>query len=362
MVAWIGSVAGVLWSAAALGAPAAFEFEAEEEAAAWVATGPNAAAQVTRTEADVAEGQGALLCSYTGTPGSPFSVTVADLDVGGARSLSFDAKASSLAPLVLILAEEDGSLYHTFVTVPGGRWCSVTLPLTDLQLQDGSTDENEALDADQVRTLTLNELANMPGAWGEIFGAKPGPQTLGLDAVRFSPEARPSRSQTDAQRVLLDDFSRPWFALLPLAGARLSPVPGPDGAAASALGIEFTFMPTGPQAWPGVVMPVGHVDLTGVRALRLRTAAPGPLRLHALLEEQDGSRYELQVVAPEADGWQASDLPVKDFTLEAGGTDENAALDLDQLRVAIIVADAWNALLDEQENGRFSLDDVLFLK
>jgi hypothetical protein len=160
----------------------------------------------------------------------------------------------------------------------------------------------------------------------------------------------------------VDDFARPWFALLPLGGARLSHIPGNGGDTPSALRIGFTFMPDGPRAWPGVVLPVGHVDLTGARTLRLRVKAQGPANLHVLLEEQDGSRYELQSVIPEADDWQARDLALADFTLEAGGTDENGALDLDQLRVIIVVMDAWSALLDEQEAGSFSLDDVLFLE
>jgi len=138
-------------------------------------------------------------------------------------------------------------------------------------------------------------------------------------------------------------------------------VTGADGKEGSALGVRFTFAPDGPQAWPGVVLPVGNVDLAGTRALRLRAKPRGAAKLHIVLEEQDGSKYETSTVIPEANDWQARDFALIDFALERGGADENATLDLNQVRVVIVVIDAWSALLDEKEEGEFSLDDVLFL-
>ena len=358
----VGLLGCLLMAATAHAAPVTFDFETADSAAGWKATGPAAAAKVSDAAAHVREGKASLACSYFGQAGSPFSLTRDQLDLAGVRSLSLSLKASSQAPLVLILTEEDGSLYHTFLTCPAEQWCDLALPLSDFQLQESSTDENGALDADQIRTFTLQELANMPGDLGPVFGTKLGEQWLCVGAVRFGAEETPSHSRADKDKVLIDDFSGAGFRLLPVGGAQLAKVPGAEGKEASALGIRFTFAPEGPQAWPGVVLPVGHSDLTGARALRLRAKPQGPGKLHILLEEQDGSRYETSTVIPEANDWQARDFALADFTLERGGNDENGALDVDQLRVVIIVIDAWNALLDEKEEGEFGLDDVLFLK
>jgi len=353
---------GCLLAATAYGAPVSFDFGAGDPADGWKVTGQAAAAKVS-DEADRArDGKPTLACSYLGQAGSPFSLSKDQLDLAGVQSLSLSVRASSQAPLVLSLTEEDGSNYHTFVTCPAGQWCDISVSLGDFQLQDGSADENATLDVDQIRTLTIQELANMPGDLGAVFGTKSGEQWLCIGYVRFSAEEAPSHARVEKDKVLIDDFSGPEFRLLPVGGAQLTKSAGADGKEGAALGVRFTFEPEGPQAWPGVVLPAAQADLTGMKALRLRAKPQGPAKLHVLLEEQDGSKYETVAIIPEADDWQARDLPLADFGLEKGGTDENATLDLDQVRVLIVVIDAWNALLDEKEQGEFGLDDVLFLK
>jgi len=356
------SLIGCLLAATAYGAPVSFGFSAGDTAEGWKVTGQAAAAKVSDAADRTRDGQPTLACSYLGQPGSPFSLSRDQLDLAEVRSLSLSVKPSTQAPLVLILTEEDGSLYHTFITCPAEQWCDLTLPLADFQLQDGSTDENGALDAEQVRTFTVQELANMPGDLGAIFGTKSGEQWLCVGALRFGAEEIASHARVEKDKVLIEDFSGPGFRLLPVGGAQLAKVTGADGKEGSALGVRFTFAPDGPQAWPGVVLPVGNVDLAGTRALRLRAKPQGSSKLHLVLEEQDGSKYEASTVIPEADDWQARDFALTDFTLEKGGTDENATLDLDQVRVLIVVIDAWSALLDEKEQGEFGLDDVLFLR
>jgi hypothetical protein len=353
---------GCLLAATTQAAPVSFDFAAGATADGWKVTGQAAAAKVS-DEADRArDGKPTLACSYLGQAGSPFSLSKDQLDLAGVQSLSLSLKASSQAPLVLSLTEEDGSNYHTFVTCPAGQWCDAAMPLSDLQLQDSSTDENTTLDAEQVRTFTIQELANMPGDLGAIFGTKTGEQWLCVGQVRFGAEEAPSHARVEKDKVLIEDFGEPEFRLLPVGGAQLSKMTGADGKENSALAVRFTFQPDGPQAWPGVVLPTGHAALAGMRALRLRAKPQGPAKLHVLLEEQDGSKYETITVIPEANDWQARDLALADFTLEKGGTDDNTTLDLDHVRVLIVVIDAWNALLDEKEQGEFGLDDVLFLK
>lgn len=343
-------------------APLVFDFESEDAAASWTVTGPNASAKVTTAKELVLDGQGTLACTYTGQPGAPFSLTTTGLDVTGATSLSLRLKAATLSPLVLTLTEDDGSAYHTFVTCLPNDRCDINMPLTDFQLQENSSDENDTLDAAQIRSFTIQELANLGGQWSAVFGSKTGDQLLLVDDLTFGPENLPSRTKVEKDKTVIDSFDRPWLALLPLGGAQITRLPAETTQTASGLRVRFNFHPTGPEAWPGLVLPVGHIDLAGAKVLRLRLRAPGGLRVHVVLEEQDGSRYETKVSIVEASDWRARDVDFRDFALEAGGTDENAALDLDQVRVLIIVADAWNALLDETERGEFDLAEVLVLR
>lgn len=339
----------------------AYDFESEDAAAGWTATGTSATASITHEPEMVRKGAGALLCSFTGQAGAPFSVSRADLAVAGARSLALSLKASAQSPLVLALAEADGSVYQLFVTCVPNEWCDLAVPLTDFQLQDGSQDENTALDADQITSLTIQDLCNLGGEMGDIFGTKAGAQTVVIDAAAFGVEPVPSRSEAGKERVVVDTFAGPALVFLPVGGAQVSHVPGHEGDTPSAVKIAFSFAAAGARAWPGVVVPIGHLDLADVTALRLRLKPRGPIRLHVLLEEQDGSRYESSGVVTEGGDWQASDFRIAEFTVDPSRQDENGLLDTDQLRVAVIVADVFNALLDENAGGELTIGDILFL-
>ena len=113
---------GCLLAATTQAAPVSFDFAAGATADGWKVMGQAAAANVS-DEADRArDGKPTLACSYLGQAGSPFSLSKDQLDLAGVQSLSLSLKASSQAPLVLSLTEEDGSNYHTFVTCPAGQW------------------------------------------------------------------------------------------------------------------------------------------------------------------------------------------------------------------------------------------------
>jgi len=342
-------------------APALFDFEDDAAITGWTASAPAAALSITRDPQAIRHGKGALLCSYTAAPGAPLSLARTDLDVAGAASVSLSLKASSQLPLVLRLAEQDGSVYQLFVTCLPEVWCDGAVPLTDAQLEDGSADENDLLDADQLTGFTIQSLANMPGELADLFGTQTGPQTLVVDNLVFSNEALPSRSQAEAGKVLIDGFDEMALYLLPVGGAELSRVPGHAGAAPSAVGIRFAFAPAGARAWPGIVVPVGHLNLATAKSLRLRMKSLGPLRFHVLVEEQDGSRYETRAELPTGGEWLAKDLRLSDFELDPTRQDENGILDPGQLRVVVIVADCFNALLDDTAHSQFAVDDILFL-
>jgi hypothetical protein len=247
------------------------------------------------------------------------------------------------------------------VTTVANEWCHIKLPLADIQLQDGSTDENDALDADQITSLSIQELTNMGGEMSSIFGQKTGEQTFHIDAVRFGVQDVPSRGKTGPGKIVVDEFAGGALHLLAVGQSRITHVPGAEGQGPGAVGIKFRFSANGALAWPGAVVPLGHVDLSRATALRLRLKPAAPLGLHVLLEEWDGSRYESECQVETGGEWAARDMKLADFTPDPARNDENDALDLDQLRVVVIVADVFNALLDDKAEASLVLDDILFL-
>jgi len=194
-----------------------------------------------------------------------------------------------------------------------------------------------------------------------MFGQKTGEQTLHIDAVHFDVQDVPSRGKTGPGKVVVDEFAGGALHLLSVGQSRIKRVPGTEGQGPDAVGIRFRFSPSGALAWPGVVVPLGHVDLSRATALRLRLNPAAPLGLHVLLEEWDGSRYESECRVETGGEWVARDMKLADFTPDPARDDENNTLDLDQLRVVVVVADVFNALLDDKAEASLILDDILFL-
>jgi hypothetical protein len=324
----------------------------EKPITGWQATGPAVAPGLA---------EDAPSWSYTAAAGAPLVMTASEIDARGAQSLAFRLNSSGQLPIAVRIAEKDGSVYQLFVTCLPNQLCDVLAPLTDAQLEDGSSDENGALDADQVATVTLQTLANMPGEMADLFGTLAGPQTLAIAQAAFRSQAAPSRSRTEEGKIVADSFDEPALYVLPVGGAELAHVPGAQGGQPSAVRVRFPFAASGPRAWPGIVVPVGQLDLSAARSVRLRLRAPGPLRFHVLAEEQDGSRYEGQGELPEGGAWAARDLRLSEFKLDPTRQDQNGALDPDELRVVVVIADSFNVLLDDQGRSEFAVDDVIFL-
>jgi hypothetical protein len=340
-------------------APVGFDFEADAATAGWTASPGGVALSITHEAERVRRGKGALLCSYTALPGAGVSLSRTDLEVAGARSFALSLRTSSQTPFALRLVEKDGSAYQLFVTTLAGKWCEVVTPLSDFQLEDGSADEDGKLDAEQITTLTLQWLVNLPGEMGDILGTQTGPQTVVLDDLSFRAEEVPSRSSEAGGKITADSFEGSALYVLSVGRAVLDHVPGHAGAAVEA---RFAFAQAGPRAWPGIVVPVGHLKLGQAKVVRLRLRALGPMRFQVLAEEQDSSRYWTAGELATGGEWLAKDLRLADFKLDPSRQDENGVLDPGQLRVIVVVADCFNVLLDETARSAFALDDVIFLE
>jgi len=103
---------------------------------------------------------------------------------------------------------------------------------------------------------------------------------------------------------------------------------------------------------------VGHLDLSGEADVRLTLKAANAARLTVVLEEWDGSKYATVVKLDPANGWYTVRLPFDRFKLDPDTEDENAALDLDQLRVIIPVVDAHRAEVDTHGRGSYTLSRI----
>jgi hypothetical protein len=330
-----------------------FGFEDDADVAAWRSYSTSARLSIARDAANVREGDGALQFSYEPGQDGYFIIETDALDVAGAQSLSFCVKCSERTPLLVGMGEEDGSSYDAFLQCPASDWLDVRLSLSDLQLRQDSEDENAALDADQIRSLLFFDLSNLPGEVGRALGWKEGAQFMWLDNVVISDEAVPSRSRVEGGgRVTVEDFET--GLVFGLAVGRADGVVVPEGNG-HGLGIRYG---AGAEQWQGVVLGVGHVDLTGLQSVSLRAKATHRTRWVTVLEERDGSKYQAVLELQPGD-WEEHVLPASDFVLDAETIDENDVLDADQLRVMILLVDTLDSDVGADGTAQVSVDDLV---
>ncbi len=335
---------------------AQFSFEEDADVDAWRSHAADAKLTITRDPANVRVGTGALQLSYEPAQEAYFIIETGVLDVAGAQSLCFCVKCSETTPLLYGVAEEDGSSYDGFLQCSPNEWVDVRVNLADLQLREDSDDENEALDADQIRSLLFFDLSNLPGDVGRALGWKQGPQAMWLDNVVISADAAPSRSRIrdvggGQRQAVLDDFESGLAFGLAIGGAHLAIVREAGG---HFLRIRYGAVA---EQWQGFVFGVGHVGLTGLQRVSLRAKATQTARLGVVLEERDGSKYEFMLDLQAGD-WQEYALPVTGFAPDPGTIDENEALDPDQLRVMILLVDTFDSDVGADGTAEVSVDDL----
>ena len=103
---------------------------------------------------------------------------------------------------------------------------------------------------------------------------------------------------------------------------------------------------------------VGYLDLSGRQEIHLTIQAENRAKLTLVLEERDGSKYTAPAILDPARGWYTIELPLKGFRLDPATTDENAALDLNQVRVIIPVLDTKRAKVDEEGKGSYTVSRI----
>ncbi len=337
-----------------------FDFETDELSAHWTCFGQEAQCAITREVGQARAGQGALLLTYMAAEGNVPGVSVRPVESGPAyASLELCIKTDELSSIRVAVVEEDGSEYENYIACPGGEWLDVAIALDEMMLAQQSEDENGVLDLEQIVAMTLMDLCNLPGEMGRALGIKDGLQHLWLDNVMLSRTAAPMRSSRQPDgTIVVDDFDDSFVLGLPIGGAEMQFVAGgPGGADATALQVRYRL---GGHRWVGLVHGVAHLDLAGTETFEMSLNAQHRARLVAVLEERDGSKYETNIeLDPEA-GWTQVSLPIEQFILDPTTDDENREVDLDQLRVIILVVDTFNASVDPAGYGGMSIGRIAF--
>ncbi|MFQ6099541.1 MAG: hypothetical protein ACE5O2_17545 [Armatimonadota bacterium] len=348
-----------LAGSAAAEAVATLDFEEAADLEAWNSTDPEAVLTIARDPANVRDGTGALQFSYFPREDAWFIVQTGQLAVAGARSLSFAVKTSEATPLLVGLGEADGSHYDAFIECPENEWVDVQLSVDDLLLRRGDDDENGRLDLDQVTQLSFMDCSNMPGEEGRALGWKRGQQYMWIDRVAFATDEAPSASEArelaKGIEIILGTHTADWINALAVGGAKLRLVRDGDQ---TALRAEYG---AGAQRWAGFVTGIGQLDLRGLDTVRMNIRAPENVKVHVLLEERDGSKYESVLQIDGKPGWQTVQCPIADFRLDDTSADENEQLDLGQLRVIIVVVDTFTSMVGGGGTGSIDVGEIALL-
>lgn len=278
--------------------------------------------------------------------------TTAGLTLGGlslppdARRLQMEMRTSAPTSLAIDLHEEGGARYQAFYRLAAGGWQVVDMSLSDFWLAENSVDQDGRLDPDQVRTMMVMDLANLPGQAGMALGLKDGPQEMDWRHIYLGPGAATPRGRVAADRAALDDFWREPLALLPIGGPDLAVV---DPGGRRELEVRYEF---GGNRWAGFLLGVAHLPVERVAAVAFRAHAEPPVSLHIVLEQRDGAKFEATIRAP-AGAAQEILLPLRAFGCTAHGRGAGQALDMGEVRVLIIVADTFSTRLRRGQPGRY---------
>ena len=337
--------------------PPAFDFEQPQMLRAWSTQAPEGQLSITDDPENVRSGGGALELVWTATPGRLAMLSAGPVRLDGRiRSLLFSVKASEQSPIMYGVRLAGGVDYQGYMYTPGNVWHDLVVDIEELMLSESCVDQNRVFDAEQIFGIIVADVSNLSGEAGASLGIKTGVQRLWLDDVQLSDRPAPRRSRDGANgELIIDDFDGDVVRCLPIGNPLLELVPGPGEDDTSALRVSYD-----PQnyRWAGFVAGVGYLDLSERSHVALRVSAEMAVPLTVVLEERDGSKYQMRQRLDPEKGWHTLRLPFDRFKLDAGSHDENEQLDLDQLRVIIPVVDTSRAELGDNARGAWSVSRI----
>lgn len=317
----------------------AFDFEAGVDG--WITLDPAATVEVATGAGQAKEGKGALAFTYTPTKGAFSVVGRQELQIAGARSMSFSIKTSQAAILIVTLKEKDESRYQTNFYSPGGTWASVSLDFSELTLTEDTTDENHQLDVDQVDGFGILDMEVVRAQGTDNPGKR---STLYLDEVRFL--STPVRSALD--KGMLDDFENGmnWYPMHISLKAhevgfdqdtRATLTEAPASVKSGKHALEFHYKVT-PGSASVLSKRIAGGVLAEASALRFWERTSAATALIVALNERGGGRYNTTVYCPK-DQYQQVCLKTSEFKLDDDSKDANNQLDLGEV-ASIDITDA----------------------
>lgn len=341
-------------------------FDFETEPTGWLSFDPEA--KLTLDDKEWQAGASSLRYDYTPRKDAFCALALADLRIAGAKSLSFWLKTSRPTAIILSLAEADESRYQALVYSNKNAWTKVALDVESLDLSDDTQDENARLDADQVRTFALADLALLEAQAGKVDGE---PRSLWIDDLIFSTTA--VRQPPVGPDQVLDDFEQSLVNWIPVeietGGGKerinfsledsVALIREEDKAAQGRGTLRYTYR-VGHGRVDALTGAAKRITMARPRALRFRLKADHSAFFGVMLSERDKSEYSVGFYHNKGT-WQPVALSFDDFKLSSDSTDENGRLDLDQVST-IVLLDAAGLLGQLQtlptEERTLWLDDV----
>lgn len=318
-------------------------------------------------------GKGAL--SYSFKPeAAAFHALVAEAKLpAGTQSVTLWMRSSVRTVLMLTLREEDGSSYELPAYVPAHEWVPVSANLSEFRPGGDSKDENDKLDADQVRQIAVLDIANMlantpPGALATDVTSQ---RQLFLDDLKLSADRLPqvsgdvtvagqkARLLGNFESSLVDWLSArvtiggngPAFDLFPESASlkvlseAAAPGPGKTPLDPGGKGLRISYK-RGAQEVFAFVRSFENYPLPATAdRLRLSINASQKSMLLIQVKEKDDSEYQYVIAPDNSTGWQNLDLPLSSLTLGDNSKDENNKLDPEQIKeLSILDASAFAGL------------------
>jgi len=333
-------------------AEATVEFGFEVAVEGWTAMDDTALVTIAHEQDEVKVGLGALKWEFQPMEGKmPGLVAQAGAAPQG-QSFSMWVKSSVACLLAVGLQEAGGARYITASYCPADEWKKIEVALADFMLSDDTTDDNDALDPDQIAACMIIDLAAMllenPEA-AMFLGMTTELRTILLDDFRISPKpvAR-QRVVTDVagggREITLQTFDTSSTFLIPLRNTTAESVQY-DGGGGGAVVLRYDL--TGvPFPLAGAIMPVQLGELAGLERVRIVISSEQPITLAVMIEEKenpaeglDKSGYTATRALAGGGEWETIELSPDDFTLNDDSSDENGVLDGEQLSM-IAVFDA----------------------
>lgn len=253
----------------------------------------------------------------------------------------------ALPHLALVVHEKGGGVWFKVAVraLEAGEFTEARLALSALKPAEFSADPNGELQWDQVEKLWLACTVDGPAAG-----------SIELSSAFLTNE--PFRP-TQPLRIALD--GSPWQVSKDPAAEGQATVrtDGPGGAPCMAF--EFSF-PGGRHMYdiPSLTLP--EADLDGYRALQFAYKADLPKGIGGLLvmlREGNGAQYCATPPPPASKEWKTVTIPLDAFKLGGWSKDENAKLEMDQVRAVCI--GLHGTASDSRASGSIMAKDIQFM-